>query len=160
MMNLSVLFSLVSNVLLHKNHVGSCCSSETITTLLISYTPIQRVFKKSSRDFPAGPVVKNPPANAGYRFNPSSARIPRASEPVNPFTCALQQAEATTAVRSPCTKQEPPPLTETRESQCEAMKTQLSPNKHAKKLIEISMALVNELNKIRYTLNRLVTCRF
>ena len=49
-----------------------CCSLETITTLLIGYTPTQKILKKgreekevSFRDFPHGPMIKTSPSNAG-----------------------------------------------------------------------------------------------
>ena len=49
-----------------------CFSLETITTLLIGYTPTQKILKKgreekevSFRDFPHGPMIKTSPSNAG-----------------------------------------------------------------------------------------------
>ena len=41
------------------------CSLETITTLLIGYTLIQRFLVLKKKAFPGGLVVKNPCANAG-----------------------------------------------------------------------------------------------
>ena len=58
--------------------------------------------KRQILDFPGGPVVKNPPANAGdMGFDPWSRKFPHAmgqlsleattTEPMCPEVCALQQ---------------------------------------------------------------------
>ena len=41
--------------------------------------------KKTEKDFPGGPVVKNSPVNAGgHRFDPWSRKIPYATEQLKP----------------------------------------------------------------------------
>ena len=48
---------------------------------------------KSNGGFPSGPVVKNPPANAGDQgFNPWSGKIPRAAEQLSLCTTTTEPA--------------------------------------------------------------------
>ena len=46
--------------------------------------------KHTSRDFPGGAVVKNPPANAGDEFEPWSGKIPHATEKLSPCATTTQ----------------------------------------------------------------------
>ena len=48
--------------------------------------------KRNFRDFPGGAVVKNPPANAGGRFEPCSGKIPHATEQLSPCVTTTEPA--------------------------------------------------------------------
>ena len=95
----------------------------------------QSVNQKSKlKDLAHGPVVKNPPANAGETGSTPSLEVSTHCRTYKP-TChnswawelySQCSAEAT-AMISPCTvTSEQPPLATTRESPCVAMKTQHS----------------------------------
>ena len=96
-------------------------------------------------DFPGGPVVENPPANAGDTggFNPWSGKIPHATEQLNSRTSAPEPMShncgslcapepVSHKKRRHCSEKtvnhnkEQPPLTTTRVSSHAATKTQSS----------------------------------
>ena len=75
-------------------------------------TSILEKLNNTQKDFPGGPVVKNPPVNAGGRgFDPWSGKIPHVSEQLSPHTptaepepqspcCVTREAAS---MRSQCT---------------------------------------------------------
>ena len=77
----------------------------TSCSVLTSQNFIPFRYLKSSRDFPGGAVVKNPPANAGHGYDPWSGKISHATEQLRP--CATT-AEAR-APRALAPQQEKPP---------------------------------------------------
>ena len=59
-----------------------CYTAATNTTMQSNYTPIKMLKKKKLQtwDFPGGPVVKNPPSNAGDTGSPGGGtKIPHAT---------------------------------------------------------------------------------
>ena len=59
------------------------------------------VLQINSWDFPAGPVVKNPPPNAGgHWFNPWLGKIPRATGELSPGATAAEPAHLQPARRN------------------------------------------------------------
>ena len=93
-----------------------------------TFTELERglIINSGVRDFQGGPVVKNPPANAGgHGFSPCGlGRFHSAAGQLSPCTATEAQTPESscsatreaTALRGPCTA--------TRESLCAAMKTQ------------------------------------
>ena len=68
--------------------------------------------QRLSRDFPGGPVVKDPPCNAGHKgwIPGKRAKILHAAEQLSPHTAAIEPADPRThmPLESPCTATEDP----------------------------------------------------
>ena len=85
-----------------KRNYGNPGLLTTILTIKVLFLVFMEKKKKKIPDFPGGPVVRNPPANAGgHRFDPWPGKIPHAAgqvglrttttEPEHPGASAPQQ---------------------------------------------------------------------
>ena len=91
------------NIFLPTKYRQKClgtCKIQYRHRILPNYKNEQKFKSICKQGFPGGTVVKNPPANAGDRFEPWSGKIPHAAEQLSPCATttepALQSPRATT----------------------------------------------------------------
>ena len=123
------------------------------------YPNTKSLKKKSSRDFPAGPVVKNPRVNAGNTGSVPhlrGSRMPQGHSARSPALCNKPQRPLLSEAPAPQRRPHSPQLGKAHVRQWRPSSAQ----RNTLKLIKISMPLVNELNKIRYPLSRFVKYEF
>ena len=110
------------------------------------------MYDVEARDFPGGPVVKNPPSNAGDKGSVPGwgTKIPHATGQLS--LCATTREAHTLQLLSPCTLQPVLPskrslCTATSKSPCAPKKTQHSQKlKKKKKELETSFVFLEPLN--------------